>query len=66
MNVTEITTAEAQQEGNQSEQQDDRYQAMKTRFETMEKHIKSLTVLVGYLVDNNNKHKYDDEENKKE
>ena len=64
MNVTEITTAEAQQEENQSKQQDDRFQAMNTRFETMEKYIKSLTDLVGYSVDNN-KHKYDDEENEK-
>ena len=37
---------------------------MNTRFETMEKYIKSLTGLVGYSVDNN-KHKYDDEENEK-
>ena len=54
MNVTEITTAEAQQEENQDEQPDDRLQAMNTRFETMEKHIKSLADLVGSLVDNNN------------
>ena len=36
---------------------------MNTRFETMETHIKSLTDLVGSLIDNNNKRKYDDEEN---
>ena len=53
VNVTEITTAEAQQEENQREQQDDRFQAMNTRFETMEKHIKSFNDLVGSLVDNN-------------
>ena len=29
---------------------------MNTRFETMEKHIKSLTDLVGSLIDDNNKH----------
>ena len=62
-NVNEITTAEAQQEEYQSEQQDGRFQAMSTRFETMEKYIKSLTDLVGSFVDNNNKRKYDDEEN---
>ena len=38
---------------------------MNTRFETMEKNIKSLTDLVGSLIDNNNKHKYDDEDNEK-
>ena len=38
MNVTEITTVEAQQEENQNEQQDDRFQAMNARFETMETH----------------------------
>ena len=36
---------------------------MNTRFETMEKHTKSLTDLVGSLIGNNNKRKYDDEEN---
>ena len=61
--MNEITTAEAQQEEYQSEQQDGRFQAMSTRFETMEKYIKSLTDLVGSFVDNNNKRKYDDEEN---
>ena len=61
--MNEITTAEAQQEEYQSEQQDSRFQAMSTRFETMEKYIKSLTDLVGSFVDNNNKRKYDDEEN---
>ena len=53
MNVTEIITAESQQEENQSKQQDDRFQAINTRFENMEKHIMSLTDLVGSLVDNN-------------
>ena len=38
---------------------------MNTRFETMEKHIKSLTDLVESLIDNNNKRKYDDEDNEK-
>ena len=52
MNVTEITTVEAQQEENQNEQQDDRFQAMNGRFETMEIHIKSLTDFVGFLIDN--------------
>ena len=61
--MNEITTAEAQQEEYQSEQQDGRFQAMSTRFETTEKYIKSLTDLVGSFVDNNNKRKYDDEEN---
>ena len=61
--MNEITTAEAQQEEYQSEQQDGRFQAMSTKFETMEKYIKSLTDLVGSFVDNNNKRKYDDEEN---
>ena len=61
--MNEITTAEAQQKEYQSEQQDGRSQAMSTRFETMEKYIKSLTDLVGSFVDNNNKRKYDDEEN---
>ena len=65
MNVTEITTVEAQQEENQNEQQDDRFQAMNARFETMETHIKSLTDLVGSLIDNNNKRKYDEENNEK-
>ena len=37
---------------------------MNTRFETMEKHMKSVTDLVGSLVDNN-KRKYDDKENAK-
>ena len=61
MNGTEVTTAEAQQEENQNEQQDGRFHAMITRFETMEKHIKSLTDLAGYLIDNNKrKCKYDD------
>ena len=32
MKVTEITRAEAQQEENQNEQQDDRFQAINTRF----------------------------------
>ena len=53
MNGTEITTAEAQQEENQGKQQNGRFQAMNTRFETMEKHIKSLTAVVGSWVDNN-------------
>ena len=64
MNVTEITTAEAQQKENQSKQQDGRFQAMNTRYENMEKDIKNLTDLVGSSVDNN-KSKYDDEENEK-
>ena len=34
-----------------------------TRFETMEKHMKCLIDMVGSLVDNSNKCKYDDEEN---
>ena len=34
MNVTEIKTGEAQQEETQNKQQDDRFQALKTRFET--------------------------------
>ena len=38
---------------------------MNTRSETMEKHIKSLTDLVGALIGNNNKCKYDDEGNEK-
>ena len=37
---------------------------MNTRFETMEKHIKGGTDLVGPLIDNN-KRKYDDKENEK-
>ena len=65
MNLTEITTSEAQQGKNQNEQQDYRFQAMNIRFETMEKHIKSLTNLLRSLVDNNNKCKYDVEENEK-
>ena len=64
MNVTEITTAEAQQEESQSEQQDDRFQAMITGFDTMKKHVKSLIDLVGSLVENNRR-KYDDEEHEK-
>ena len=65
MNITKITTAEAQHEVNQNKQQDDRFQAMNTRFETMEKHIKSLSDLVGSLIYSNNKHKYDDKDNEK-
>ena len=64
MNVTEIITAESQQEENQSKQQDDRFQAINTRFENMEKHIMSLTDLVGSLVDDN-KQTYNDEEDEK-
>ena len=47
-----------------SEQQDDRFQAMNTRYETMKKHAKSLTDLVGSLVEDN-RCKYGDEENEK-
>ena len=65
MKVNEITTAEAQQEENQNEKQDDRFLAMNTRFETMEKHIKNLTDLVKSLIDNNNIRNYDDEDTKK-
>ena len=65
MKVNEITTAEAQQEENQNEKQDDRFLAMNTRFETMEKHIKNLTDLVKPLIDNNNIRNYDDEDTKK-
>ena len=50
MKVTEIATTEAQLEENQNEQQDDRFQVMNNRFETMEKQIKSLTDLVGLNV----------------
>ena len=39
MNGTEMTTAEARQEENQSKQQYGRLQAINTRCETMEKHI---------------------------
>ena len=63
MNVTEITTAETQQDENQNEQQDEISQTMNTRFETMEKHIKCLTDSVRSLIGNNNKRKYDDEDN---
>ena len=65
MNVTEITAAEAQQEEKQKKQQDDRFGAMNTKSETMEKHIESFTDLAGSLIDNNNKHKDYEEENKK-
>ena len=65
MKVNEITTAEAQQEEKQNEKQDDRFLAMNTRFETMEKHIKNLTDLVKSLIDNNNIRNYDDEDTKK-
>ena len=65
MNVTEIATAEAQQEESQKEQQDDRFHAMNTRSEIMEKHIKSLTDLAESLIGNNHKRKYDDENNEK-
>ena len=65
MKVNEITTAEAQQEENQNEKQDDRFLAMNTRFETMEKHIKNLTDLVKSLINNNNIRNYDDEDTKK-
>ena len=65
MKVNEITTAEAQQEENQNEKQDDRFLAMNTRFETMEKHIKNLTDLVKSLIDINNIRNYDDEDTKK-
>ena len=65
MNVTKITTVEAQQEENQNEQQDDRFQAMNARFETMEIHIKSLTDLVGFLIDSKNKRQHDEQDNEK-
>lgn len=39
MNGTEMTTAEDQQEENQSTQQDGRLQIIDTRYETMEKHL---------------------------
>ena len=42
-----------------------RSSAAESRFETMETHIKSLTDLVGSLTDNNNKRKYDKEDNEK-
>ena len=66
MKVNEITTAEAQQEENQNEQQDNRFQAVNTRFKIMEKHMKSLTwKILKSLIGNNMKRKYDDKDDEK-